>query len=116
MGKEHVKDAQLNDSLICTRPETVQDHGSEPLSCAVELSEPHTSAEAEDGCDQENGSAPYLHCGWDPEYVHKTLNSCQPISLSFGGCDLREGVESTTTIHVGETNAGILTDSRPCSS
>ena len=73
MGKEHVKHAQLNHSLICTSPETIQYLRTEPLSSAVEFPKPDTSAKAEDSRNEEYWTTTYFSRSWNPEDVDEPL-------------------------------------------
>jgi hypothetical protein len=74
MSKEHIKDAQLNYCLVCASTQAIQNHGGEPLSCAMELPKPYASAQAEDSSNKEHRSTADPHSCWNPEDVYETLN------------------------------------------
>jgi len=73
MGKEHVKHTQLDHSLMCTRPETIQYLSTEPLSCTVEFPKPDTSAKTEDVRNEEYWTTTYFHRSWNPEDVDESV-------------------------------------------
>ena len=73
MGKEHAEHTQLDHSLMCTRPETIQYLSTEPLSCTVEFPKPDTSAKTEDVRNEEYWTTTYFHRSWNPEDVDESL-------------------------------------------
>jgi hypothetical protein len=73
VDKEHVKDRELDDSLIRAGADTVQGAREVPLSSTVEFSLPNHRSEDKESRDQEHGSATALHRKRDPKYVCKTL-------------------------------------------
>lgn len=73
MREEHIKDTQLDNSLIRTRSQTIEDLRSEPLSCATKRCKPDSCTETKDGCDEEYRSTTDFHRCWNPEDVHESL-------------------------------------------
>ena len=73
MHEEHIKNRELNDSLIRAGTDTVQSAREVPLGGSVELGLPHHGPEHEKSRDQEHGSATELHRHWDPKNIRKTL-------------------------------------------
>ena len=107
---------QLNDCLISTRTEAVQNVVCHILSSAMELSAPDPGTHADNGGHEENKTATNFVGDWNPPYVDKTLKyrqSYQFLNGIIGGSHEENVIQSAASIHVSQRNTGVFADRCP---
>jgi hypothetical protein len=98
MSKEHVKDRQLDDSLIGTCPNTVQAVRQEPLRSPVNTALPYTCQTTDERGEEKHRSSAHFVGSADPPDIAESK---------------QQVVQRTASIHVDQRNTSIFRHGGP---
>jgi hypothetical protein len=98
MSKEHVKDRQLNDSLVGAGPNTVQTVRQKPLRSPVNTALPYTCQTTDECGEEKHGSSAHFVGSADPPDIAESK---------------QQVVQRTASIHVDQRNTSIFRHGGP---